>query len=81
MTVGTALARGVGHSPRGVTKRVGVVAIAAVAVGGVRELSRTTGDLLAAGERPLQPDEFQPVDCFVVERQRQRGAPRHRAAP
>jgi len=32
MTVGTALARGVGHSPRGITKRVGFVAFAAVAV-------------------------------------------------
>jgi ABC-type transport system substrate-binding protein len=42
MTVGTALARGVGNSPRGITKRVGFVAFAAVAVVACGSTSSTT---------------------------------------
>jgi len=59
MTVGTILARGVGSSPRGVTKRVAVVGFAAVAIAACGSAS-TTGpsSSSSSGSDPFNPANF-----------------------
>ena len=82
MTVGNVLARGVGKTPRGLTKRIGVVGVAALAVVACGSTSTSPTASRLGGQRPLQPDQLQHVDRVVAGAKNENAAaPRSWVAP
>ena len=67
MTVGSVLARGVGKSPRGLTKRIGVVGIRRACGRRLRQRQHDgIANRFVAGHRPLQPGQLQHLDGLVA---------------